>query len=93
MQLTTARLKQIIKEELEAVISQMEDTETVEETETAVDPLDAEVASLEQQLAEAKAKKAAKMGAANGKATKKPLGAAAHPDHKMQKIGSVKAKK
>jgi hypothetical protein len=91
MQLTTARLKQIIKEELETVMSQMADTEvTADETETTVDPLETEIASLEQQLAEAKAKKAA--GAA-GKAMKKPLGAAKHPDHKMQKMGAAKAKK
>jgi predicted nucleic acid-binding Zn-ribbon protein len=77
MQLTTARLKQIIKEELEAITNEMT------ETETEVDPVDAEIASLEQQLAEAKK---AKMQGAKGKATKKPLGAASHPDHKMSKM-------
>lgn len=58
MQLTTARLKQIIKEELEAIVSEM-DNETVTETETELTAEEQEVASLEQQLAEAK-KKAAK---------------------------------
>jgi len=77
MQLTTSRLKQIIKEELEAITNEM--TETEEE----VDPVDAEIAALEQQLAEAKK---AKMQGAKGKATKKPLGAASHPDHKMSKM-------
>jgi hypothetical protein len=56
MQLTTARLKQIIKEELEAITNEMTETET----ETEVDEVDAEIASLEQQLAEAKKKAAAK---------------------------------
>jgi len=79
MQLTTARLKQIIKEELEAITNEMTETET----ETEVDPVDAEIAALEQQLAEAKK---AKMQGAKGKATKKPLGAASHPDHKMSKM-------
>jgi hypothetical protein len=55
MQLTTARLKQIIKEELEAITNEMTDTDTVDEG----SEVDAEIASLEQQLAEAK-KKAAK---------------------------------
>lgn len=80
MQLTTARLKQIIKEELEAITKEMTETET--DTVSEVNEVDAEIASLEQQLAEAK-KKAAKMQGAKGKATKKPLGAAAHGDHKM----------
>jgi predicted nucleic acid-binding Zn-ribbon protein len=71
------QLKQIIKEELEAITNEMT------ETETEVDPVDAEIASLEQQLAEAKK---AKMQGAKGKATKKPLGAASHPDHKMSKM-------
>ncbi len=53
MQLTTARLKQIIKEELEAIVSEMEPEEEV------LSPEEERVASLEQQLAEAK-KKAAK---------------------------------
>ena len=58
MQLTTQRLKQIIKEELEAIVSEMSD----EETELSAE--EQEVASLEQQLAEAKdkAKKAAMKG-------------------------------
>ena len=61
MQLTTQRLKQIIKEELEAIVSEMSD-ET--ETETELSAEEQEVASLEQQLAEAKekAKKAAMKG-------------------------------
>lgn len=57
MQLTTARLKQIIKEELEAITNEMTETET----ETEVETVDAEIASLEQQLAEAKKAKAAKL--------------------------------
>ena len=57
MQLTTARLKQIIKEELEAITNEMTETET----ETEVETVDAEIASLEQQLAEAKKAKMAKM--------------------------------
>ena len=52
MQLTTQRLKQIIKEELEAIVSEMND-------ETELSAEEKEVAALEQQLAEAK-KKAAK---------------------------------
>ena len=51
MQLTTQRLKQIIKEELEAIVSEMGD-----ETETELSTEEQEVASLEQQLAEAKKK-------------------------------------
>jgi hypothetical protein len=54
MQLTTQRLKQIIKEELEAIVSEMSD-----ETETELTAEEQKVVSLEQQLAEAK-KKAAK---------------------------------
>jgi predicted RNase H-like nuclease (RuvC/YqgF family) len=53
MQLTTQRLKQIIKEELEAIVSEMSD-ET--ETETELTAEEEKVASLEQQLAEAKKK-------------------------------------
>ena len=52
MQLTTARLKQIIKEELEELVSQ----EMADEAQETVDEVDAEIASLEQQLAEAKKK-------------------------------------
>jgi SMC interacting uncharacterized protein involved in chromosome segregation len=59
MQLTTARLKQIIKEELEAIVNEMGD-DTVTDTETETDSVDAEIAALEQQLAEAKKKAAAK---------------------------------
>jgi sRNA-binding protein len=51
MQLTTQRLKQIIKEELEAIVSEMSD-----ETETELTAEEEKVASLEQQLAEAKKK-------------------------------------
>ena len=51
MQLTTARLKQIIKEELEAIVSEVgEETES----ETELTPEEQKVAALEQQLAEAK---------------------------------------
>lgn len=49
--LTQERLKQIIKEELEALMSEIEE----------VSPEDAAIASLEQQLAEAKKAKAKKM--------------------------------
>ena len=56
MQLTTARLKQIIKEEFEAIVAEM----GTEEVETELSPEEQEVASLEQQLAEAKKKAAAK---------------------------------
>lgn len=71
MQLTTQRLKQIIKEELEAIVSEMSD----EETELSAE--EQEVASLEQQLAEAKdkAKKAAMKGKeAAMKGKEKPQG-------------------
>ena len=54
MQLTTARLKQIIKEELEAITNEMGDTTDTETTDLTAD--EQEVASLEQQLAEAKKK-------------------------------------
>ena len=64
MQLTTQRLKQIIKEELEAIVSEMGD----EEIELSAE--EQEVASLEQQLAEAKDK--AKKAAMKGK--EKPVG-------------------
>ena len=57
MQLTTQRLKQIIKEELEAIVSEMG---AEEEVETELSPEEQEVVSLEQQLAEAKKK--AEMG-------------------------------
>ena len=57
MQLTTQRLKQIIKEELEAIVAEMGD-ET--ETTTELSAEEQEVAALEQQLAEAKKKAAAK---------------------------------
>jgi hypothetical protein len=79
MQLTTERLKQIIKEELEAIVNEMgEETETEE-----VSEVDAEIASLEQQLAEAKGKKAAmKSGKMAGtRKVKNPYAGAA--SHKM----------
>jgi hypothetical protein len=92
MQLTTARLKQIIKEELEAITN--ETTET--ETETEVETVDAEIASLEQQLAEAKKAKAAKL-AKQKMPAKRSTGTfgTKHPqaDHKMQKAGAVKKSK
>jgi hypothetical protein len=71
MQLTTQRLKQIIKEELEAIVSEMSD-----ETETELTAEEQEVASLEQQLAEAKDKaKKAEMGKkAAMKGKEKPVG-------------------
>lgn len=53
MQLTTARLKQIIKEELEAIVSEMGE-ESESESETELSPEEQKVAALEQQLAEAK---------------------------------------
>ena len=52
MQLTTERLKQIIKEELAEITNQLVADEEQEE----VSEVDAEIASLEQQLAEAKKK-------------------------------------
>ena len=54
-------LVKLIKEELEALMA-----EQGEETETEVDPVDAEIAQLEQQLAEAKHKKMQK-GKMSGK--------------------------
>jgi hypothetical protein len=80
MQLTTARLKQIIKEELEAITNEMTETET----ETEVETVDAEIASLEQQLAEAK-KKAAKMSAAGKAKIKNPYAGAT--SHKLSPAG------
>ena len=56
MTLTQERLKQIIKEELEAIVAEMGD----EALETELSPEEQEVAALEQQLAEAKKK--AEMG-------------------------------
>jgi glutamyl-tRNA reductase len=70
MTLTKDVLKRIIKEELEKLVADQQ----VEE----VDPVDAEIAALEQQLAEAK----------KSKAMKKMKGA--HADHKMKPL---KAKK
>jgi len=72
MQLTTQRLKQIIKEELEAIVSEMSD-----ETETELTAEEEKVASLEQQLAEAKKKvemekKGGKKAAMSG--SKAPVG-------------------
>ena len=73
MQLTTQRLKQIIKEELEAIVAEMGDEA---ETETELSAEEQEVASLEQQLAEAKEKaKKAEMGKkAAMKGKEKPQG-------------------
>lgn len=69
MQLTTQRLKQIIKEELEAIVSEMGD-----ETETELTPEEEKVASLEQQLAEAKKKVEMKGKEAAMKGKEKPVG-------------------
>lgn len=80
MQLTTARLKQIIKEELEQLVSQ----EMADEAEETVDEVDAEIASLEQQLAEAKKAKAAKGRMAAMKGDKMP---AKRGDSGMKKVG------
>ncbi len=85
MQLTTARLKQIIKEELEAITNEMAE-------ETEVDPVDSEIESLEQQLAEAKKAKAAKlakqkMPAKRGGGSAKNVYAKAE-SHKMKPMGS-----
>ena len=74
MTLTKDVLIKIIKEELAALTTEVEDTEA-----------DAEIAELEQQLAEAKKAKAAK-------GTKKGLGAKPHPSHKMSPL-KTKAKK
>jgi|APGre2960657373_1045057.scaffolds.fasta_scaffold118187_2 hypothetical protein len=77
MTLTKDVLVKIIKEELAALTAEAEETE--------VDPVDAQIADLEQQLAEAKKMKA-------GKGTKKGLGAKPHPSHKMSPL-KAKAKK
>jgi len=77
MTLTKDVLVRIIKEELAALTAEAEETE--------VDPVDAQIADLEQQLAEAKKMKA-------GKGTKKGLGAKPHPSHKMSPL-KAKAKK
>lgn len=61
MTLTKDVLVKLIKEELEALMA-----EQGEETETEVDPVDAEIAQLEKQLAEAKKAKM-KKGAMSGK--------------------------
>jgi hypothetical protein len=74
MTLTKDVLVKIIKEELASLTTEIEDTEA-----------DAEIAELEQQLAEAKKAKAAK-------GTKKGLGAKPHPSHKMSPL-KIKAKK
>lgn len=74
MTLTKDVLVKIIKEELAKLTDELE-----------VDPVDAEIAELEQQLAEAKEAKAAK-------GTKKGLGAKPHPSHKMSPL-KTKAKK
>ncbi len=70
MTLTKDVLKRIIKEELEKLVADQQ----VEE----VDPVDAEIAALEQQLAEAK----------KSKAMKKMKGA--HADHKMKPLKNKK---
>jgi DNA primase large subunit len=57
MTLTKEVLKRIIKEELDKLVAEMGEEE-VEETE--VDPIDAQIADLEQQLAEAKKAKGIK---------------------------------
>lgn len=75
MTLTKDVLVRIIKEELENLTAESEE----------VDPVDAQIADLEQQLAEAKKMKAAK-------GTKKGLGAKPHPSHKMSPL-KAKAKK
>ena len=80
MTLTKDVLVKIIKEELAALTAEVEQIE-----ETEVDPVDAQIAELEQQLAEAKKMKA-------GKGTKKGLGAKPHPSHKMSPL-KAKAKK
>jgi hypothetical protein len=61
MTLTKEVLVRIIKEELEALM----DEQTVEETE--VDPVDAQIADLEKQLAEAKKAKMQKAKGTKGK--------------------------
>ena len=61
MTLTKEVLVKIIKEELEALM----DEQTVEETE--VDPVDAQIADLEKQLAEAKKAKMQKAKGTKGK--------------------------
>lgn len=94
MQLTTQRLKQIIKEELEAIVSEMSD-ET--ETETELSTEEQEVASLEQQLAEAKKKVEMKGKKAAMKDKEKPVGkratgtAAAAP-MKAKNVGNLYGK-
>lgn len=75
MTLTKDVLVRIIKEELANLTAESEE----------VDPVDAQIADLEQQLAEAKKMKAAK-------GTKKGLGAKPHPSHKMSPL-KAKAKK
>lgn len=77
MTLTKDVLVRIIKEELAELTAEVEETE--------VDPVDAQIAKLEQQLAEAKKMKA-------GKGIKKGLGAKPHPSHKMSPL-KAKAKK
>ncbi len=94
MQLTTARLKQIIKEELEAITNELSETDT----ETEADSVDAEIAELEQQLAEAKMKAAkmkkdekGKMAAKRMDTGKRPAQASkmkgAPESHKMKPMG------
>ena len=88
MQLTTQRLKQIIKEELEAIVDEMTD-----ETETELTPEEQKVASLEQQLAEAKDK--AKKAAMKGKEKpvgKRATGAPAATPMKAKNVGNLYGK-
>ena len=81
MQLTTERLKQIIKEELAEITNQLVADEEQEE----VSEVDAEIASLEQQLAEAKKKvEMAKGKKAAMKGDKMP---AKRGDAGMKKVG------
>lgn len=88
MQLTTQRLKQIIKEELEAIVSEMSD----EETELSAE--EQEVASLEQQLAEAKdkAKKAAMKGKEKPQGKRGKTVAPAATPMKAKNVGNLYGK-
>lgn len=86
MTLTKDVLKRIIKEELDKIVAEMGEESAVEETE--VDPVDAQIADLEQQLAEAKK---AKMQKGKGNAAKMGLGTKKKPEsHKMKPLKSAK---
>ena len=89
MQLTTQRLKQIIKEELEAIVDEMTD-----ETETELTPEEPKVASLEQQLAEAKdkAKKAAMKGKKEPQGKRGKTVAPAATPMKAKNVGNLYGK-